>query len=349
MVSKMTVGSLFAGIGGLELGLESTGRFKTVWQVERDEYASKVLAKHWPNATRHDDVCKFPPDDSDRWKVDVICGGFPCQDISYAGKGAGLDGERSGLFFEAVRIICDLEPRYFVLENVAALLARGLDRVLGTLASVGYDAVWHCIPAAHVGAPHIRDRVFVIGSANPLCHGEDREANARVTAGASEVGERCEQGREPTSRRGESSNDGNTDRESKPIVAVDGKASRLPSVVAHAKGKQGRDEPKDNTDVPGRRSGSKPGSDHVHAGTMADAACIRRWSIPGREREQETERAEGSDREGWWETEPDVGRVADGVPSRVDRLRCLGNAVVPHVAAVVGEIILGMEATNDGP
>jgi len=306
MVSKMTVGSLFAGIGGLELGLESTGRFKTVWQVERDEYASKVLAKHWPNATRHDDVCKFPPDDSDRWKVDVICGGFPCQDISYAGKGAGLDGERSGLFFEAVRIICDLEPRYFVLENVAALLARGLDRVLGTLASVGYDAVWHCIPAAHVGAPHIRDRVFVIGY-------------------------------------------GNTDRESKPIVAVDGKASRLPSVVAHAKGKQGRDEPKDNTDVPGRRSGSKPGSDHVHAGTMADAACIRRWSIPGREREQETERAEGSDREGWWETEPDVGRVADGVPSRVDRLRCLGNAVVPHVAAVVGEIILGMEATNDGP
>ena len=102
-MSKLRVGSLFAGIGGLELGLESTGHFETVWQVEIDDYARKVLAKHWPDVRRHDDVRTFPTDDN--WECDVICGGFPCQDISYAGKGAGLDGERSGLFYELARVV----------------------------------------------------------------------------------------------------------------------------------------------------------------------------------------------------------------------------------------------------
>jgi len=182
----LTVGSLFAGIGGLELGLERTGGFKTVWQVENDEYATRVLERHWPGVRRWGDVRTFPPDTSGSrfsngvecegcqtkkrnvidsyktWHVDLICGGFPCQDISYAGKGAGLDGERSGLFYEAARIIRTLGPRYVLLENVAALLSRGLGDVLGTLASLGYDAEWHCIPAAAVGAPHIRDRVFIV-------------------------------------------------------------------------------------------------------------------------------------------------------------------------------------------
>ena len=162
----ITVGSLFAGIGGLELGLEMTGGFKTVWQVENDKYATRVLEKHWPDVRRWGDVATFPPDDGHDYRCDLICGGFPCQDISYAGKGEGLGGERSGLFYEAARVIRILEPRYVLLENVSALLTRGLDAVLGTLASLGYDAEWHCIPAAAVGAPHIRDRVFIIGYAN---------------------------------------------------------------------------------------------------------------------------------------------------------------------------------------
>ena len=135
------------------------------WQVEIDDYARRVLAKHWPDVPRWDDVRTFPPDDGRDWSVDVICGGFPCQDVSFAGKGAGLAGKRSGLWFEFARVVRELRPRYVLVENVAALLVRGLDAVLGTLASDGYDAEWACIPASSVGAPHQRDRVFIVAHA----------------------------------------------------------------------------------------------------------------------------------------------------------------------------------------
>jgi len=159
----MTFGSLFAGIGGMDLGLERAG-MECRWQCEIDPFARKVLAKHWPDVRRHDDVRTFPPKEGD-WHVDLIAGGFPCQDISFAGKGAGLAGERSGLWYEFARVVRDLRPRYVLVENVAALLVRGLDAVLGTLASLGYDAEWVCLPAAAVGAPHIRDRVFIVADA----------------------------------------------------------------------------------------------------------------------------------------------------------------------------------------
>jgi DNA (cytosine-5)-methyltransferase 1 len=151
-------GSLFAGIGGFDLGFERAG-MQCVWQVEIDDYATRVLEKHWPHVHRERDIRHCGSHNLE--PVDVICGGFPCQDISYAGLGAGLDGERSGLFFEAVRVVRELRPRVVVLENVAALLTRGLDRVLGTLAEIGYDAEWHCIPAAYFGAHFRRDRVFI--------------------------------------------------------------------------------------------------------------------------------------------------------------------------------------------
>lgn len=163
-------GSLFAGIGGFDLGFERAG-MECVWQVEKDEYANKVLAKHWPNILRHDDVKTFPPLDADGfytsdWEVDLICGGFPCQDISDAGKRKGINGERSGLWFEFKRIIRVLRPRYVVIENVSALLRRGFDVVLCGLSEVGYDAEWHCLSAAGFGAYHIRDRVFILAYPN---------------------------------------------------------------------------------------------------------------------------------------------------------------------------------------
>jgi len=161
VAEPLTFGSLFAGIGGFDLGFERAGMV-CKWQVEIDEYATKVLAKHWPGVRRHDDVRTWPKPDTER--VNVICGGFPCQDISYAGLGAGLDGERSGLFFEAVRVVRELQPRFVVLENVAALLTRGLDRVLGTLAEIGFDAEWHCIPSGVFGSHFRRDRMFIIAS-----------------------------------------------------------------------------------------------------------------------------------------------------------------------------------------
>ena len=157
----MTFGSLFAGIGGMDLGLERAS-FKCRWQVEIDDYARRVLAKHWPDVRRHDDVRTFPPDDGTDWRVDLIAGGFPCQDISSAGKRLGIEGPQSGLWSEYARVIGELRPRYALVENVSALLVRGMDRVLGDLAAVGYDAEWEVIPAAAVGAPHLRERMFIV-------------------------------------------------------------------------------------------------------------------------------------------------------------------------------------------
>lgn len=161
----LTLGSLFAGIGGFELGLERTGGFKTEWQVEIDPFCRRVLAKHWPDVRQWDDVRTFPPDES--WKVDAIAGGFPCQDISDSGKKAGINGERSGLWSEFARIIGEIRPRIVIVENVAALLRpkRGMGRVLGDLASIGYDADWSIVSACAMGAPHARERVFIVAHA----------------------------------------------------------------------------------------------------------------------------------------------------------------------------------------
>lgn len=154
----MTFGSLFAGIGGMDLGLERAG-LQCKWQVEIDEYCRRVLAKHWPDVRRHDDIRTFPP--AGDWTCDVIAGGFPCQDVSQAGRGVGLSGERSGLWFEFARTIRCLRPRFVLVENVPGLKHRGFSRVLSDLATLGYDAEWESISAAAFGAPHIRERLFI--------------------------------------------------------------------------------------------------------------------------------------------------------------------------------------------
>jgi len=158
-VSYGTIGSLFSGIGGLELGLERAGLGPVIWQAESDPFCQRVLETHWPEVTRYDEVQAIDGLAERPW---LICGGFPCQDISLAGAGAGIEGARSGLWAEYARIAGALGPEFIVVENVAALANRGLDRVLGDLATLGYDACWDCIPAAAVGAPHRRDRLFVV-------------------------------------------------------------------------------------------------------------------------------------------------------------------------------------------
>ena len=166
----LTFGSLFAGIGGMDLGFERAGMV-CKWQVEIDDYARRVLAKHWPDVRRHDDVRTFPPSDPSEWQVDCIAGGFPCQDISFAGRRDGLDGERSGLWWEFARIIRILRPRYVVVENVPGLLAPVRDGeqapigcVLGELAACGFDAEWDCLPASAFGAHFRGDRVFIVAN-----------------------------------------------------------------------------------------------------------------------------------------------------------------------------------------
>jgi DNA (cytosine-5)-methyltransferase 1 len=174
---KLKVLSLFAGIGGFDLGLERTGGFETVAFCEIDPRARKVLAKHWPEVPCYDDVCSLTGDAlaGDGIFVDAIVGGFPCQDLSAQGERAGLGGARSGLWFEMARLIGELRPRIVIVENVAELLDSGFGDVLGSLASIGYDAEWHCIPAGAIGAPHLRDRVWVIAhpSEEPGLHESD--------------------------------------------------------------------------------------------------------------------------------------------------------------------------------
>ena len=130
---------------------------------EIEPFPQKVLKKHWPGVPIYDDIRELTGARlaADGITVDVITGGFPCQDISFAGRGAGLAGERSGLFYEIARLIGELAPRFIIVENSAALLSRGLDSILGALASLGYDAVWNCIQAGNVGAAHIRDRLWI--------------------------------------------------------------------------------------------------------------------------------------------------------------------------------------------
>jgi DNA (cytosine-5)-methyltransferase 1 len=161
---------LFSGIGGFSLGLERSGAFKTVAFCEIDPFCRKVLAKHWPEVPQYDDIRTLTADRlaADGIAVDANCGGFPCQDISVAGKGAGLEGERSGLWSHFHRLIGEIRPRVAIVENVANLLAgpefkpgAWFGRVLGDLAEIGFDAEWDYLPASALGARHHRGRVWI--------------------------------------------------------------------------------------------------------------------------------------------------------------------------------------------
>ena len=312
----MSVGELFAGIGGIGLGFERAG-FEVGWQVEKDEYANRVLRKHWPNVRRWDDVCTFPPEPVDDWRVDVIAGGFPCQDISNAGQRAGIDGERSGLWGEFARIVSVLRPRFVVVENVAALLIRGMGRVCGDLAACRYDAEWRVVPAGGpggVGAPHRRERVFIVGYSSSsgreparggLCEGNPEEQRKRRPTDASnksgDVPDAAGVRRRPPGR---GKNAG-----PKRITTV------CPRDVPDADSDGRIENPDGESFEAGRDGPQKRSAVRVFAG-------------------RNTMQCED------WEAEPDVGRLVDGVPNRVDRLRCLGNAVVPAVAQYVAESIL---------
>lgn len=178
-MDKLKVLDLFSGIGGFSYGLEKTGLYETVAFCEWDKKCQAVLNKHWPSVPKFSDIANLVyleegilHDDLDGLtvftKADVITGGFPCQDISLAGKGAGIEGERSGYWKHYKRLIQEIKPKGVIIENVSALRNRGLDQVLQDLHEVGYDAEWHCIPASHLGATHQRDRIWIIAYSRSL-------------------------------------------------------------------------------------------------------------------------------------------------------------------------------------
>ncbi len=166
----MNVLDLFSGIGGFSLGLERAG-MRTVAFCEIDPWCQAVLSENWPHVPIHKDITALRG--SDVGPVDLICGGFPCQDVSISNvTGAGLDGARSGLWFEYARIIGELRPRFVIVENVAELLNRGMGRVLGALADLGYDAEWRVLRGLDVGLPFIRERIWIV--AEPQRQGRQR-------------------------------------------------------------------------------------------------------------------------------------------------------------------------------
>jgi len=265
MKDEIKIGSLFSGVGGIEIGLHNIGGFKTEWFVENEPYAREILKKRFPDTNIYGDITEL--DFRKVPGIDILTGGFPCQDISNAGKRAGIKGSRSGLwsyYLEAIRV---LRPKFTLIENVSVLINRGLDVVLSDLASVGYDAEWYNISASSVGAPHKRERVFII-SYPKLCgclHGQLKEQSTEARKYAQR------------------------DTCSSSTNVSDTYGQRL---ERKHKEKQGS-----------RKSKMSPG-----------------WR-------------------GQWATEPKLGRVANGVPNRVDRIKCLGNAVVPQVAEIFAEAI----------
>lgn len=325
----MNVVSLFAGIGGFELGLERAG-MTVVAQCEINPKCRLLLREHWPEVQQFEDVCTMRAADVPH-RVDVICGGFPCQDISFAGKGAGLAGERSGLWREYARLVREFRPDYVIVENVAALLGRGLGDVLGDLAALGYDAWWDCIPASAVGAPHRRDRLWLVAYPGGVEHEGFGDALRReIAAGLLETnlahaaGERWDgsgPGSEPA-RRGEPAEYG----------------SALADTARQRRGEAGRLRRGQSSERPACGGETINVANAESFGWCQDVIDEQGAHSGGPCAGQ---LAGGSPQGGGqWSVEPDVGRVAHGVPARVDRLHGLGNAVVPQIPEVIGRAII---------
>ncbi len=315
----MKVLDLFAGIGGFTLGLERAG-FETVAFCEIEPYTQKVLAKNWPEVPIYDDVRTITADRlaTDGIRVDVITGGFPCQDISVSGNQAGIqDGTRSGLWSECARLVGEIRPKYAIFENVTNLLnGHGGDwfkRVLWDISQVGYDAEWHCIPASELGAHHHRDRVWII--AYPRCkferdNGQLAKSQAQRTQGA--------------------------------IITTTIRENVADTASARSKAC--------GADRVGNDNQSCGDSEQLacasqQAESLADSnstQCQRRCLSVG----IQSQYANISGASGW-SVEPDVGRVANGVPNRSHRLKCLGNAVVPPVPELIGRAIMGKEGADE--
>jgi len=279
----LKVGSLFTGIGGIDLGLERAG-FEIAWQCELDSWCRQLLHQHWPSVPQYEDVTEMRGGQLE--PVEMLAGGFPCQDVSVAGRQAGLkEGTRSGLWSEYARLIGEIRPRYVLVENVPGLLVRGMDRVLGDLSELGYDAEWRTISAADVGAPHLRKRIWIVAypAEQRLQGGSTGRQNV---SGVADQSERCSE-------------------------------TRVADPVLPNANRPGLEKPGEKGTLPRRE--------------VAVGHCGSVGSVFGATKQPE--------RSEWWVIEPNVGRVAHGVPKRVDRLKGLGNAVVPQIVEHIGHLI----------
>lgn len=335
----MRIGSLFSGIGGLELGLEAAGVGHVAWQVEIDDFCRRILAKHWPEAARYDDVRTVGRGVLPH--VDVICGGYPCQDVSGAGKGAGLSGSRSGLWFEFARIVDELRPRYVIVENVASGARRWLPQVRADLLGLGYHTRAYRIAAADVGAGHLRRRIFVVAWANVAdADGGGQRAQRLAGNGGAVGGRRSDPDVPPAPANGRPGSD--TDPQ------------RRDEVQRGISDARGLAEPHDDAlrAGPPQREGER-GDAREERAPAQRAGRARGWK---RDREPQSAVVRGvhgvsgrvvlprrfpaaveGEQFAW---EP--ARLAKRGPGDGRAVSALGNAVVPQVAYVVGRVLLAV-------
>jgi DNA (cytosine-5)-methyltransferase 1 len=324
---------LFSGIGGFKLasdwvwGKESN----CVGFVEIDPFCQKVLNKHWPEVTVYDDITGFSYSGP---QVDLITGGFPCQDISIAGKGVGIEGERSGLWSEFKRIISECRPKFALIENVPILTHRGLDRVLCDLAEIGYDAEWQCISAAEVGAWHKRERIWIVAYPQKHDHREfGRENNSegeilkgRETKIRSKFTRPREDVPDPTGSR---LSTGSNIKQGGDILSEVGEA------------KKGEQAGRGRGSETGEVCETVPNTESKRCEKSRGEATTKRFeqdckiSDTTNARAKRVYQRENLSSGIQWKSEPELGRVAHGVPNRVDRLKGLGNAIVPQVAYII--------------
>lgn len=319
MSQPLTVASFFSGVGLLDLGLEWAG-WRTVSVSEVNPYANRILALRYPDAPNLGDLHGI----TDVPQATLWAGGFPCQPVSVAGKRAAQDDTR-WLWPRWSELIGDLRPPYLLLENVSNLLAvndgRAFGDVLGTLAARGYDAEWDCLPASAVGASHERDRVWVIGTlADPGGIGRRQGSGFFGRLGPARRGPVSD----PASHRRpewRTRRDVGRDAHQAWRAGEPERTYPAPGTMAYSSGERSGEARRLQRGRPLAHA-VFAGLEGHERGVVALADCRRHHADPARP--------------GWWSAEPGLGRVAHGVPHRVDRLRCLGNGVVPQVAEFIG-------------
>ena len=360
-MKKIKLLDTFSGIGGFKVAQEIVGGFETTQFVENDPYCQKVLKKHWPHIPIHDDIRTFT---AEPFQYDAVCGGFPCQDVSTAGRGKGITQEtRSGLFYELMRVIRMVRPKYVILENVAAILNNGLDIVLGELSQAGYDAEWAVISASSLGACHRRSRWWLVAyPKSQSSNGSKFKSSVNKKSSISKLGNSNVTTSDPN-------NNGLPSAEkSRSIEKTDGRAEERKNQTCQS---QGSSESKNSGDI----QLSLANTESIGHGRRDDKRCKiqeRQFLSGEQERREVWDKTKGCDNTSsnsdslrtqskdykpnnasWkmpvgngktkrtlnpnWRqyvSQPTLRRGDDGLRNRVDRLKALGNAVVPQVAAI---------------
>jgi len=361
-MDKLKLLDTFAGIGGFSYAAEKlVGGFKTVQFIEIDPYCQQILNKNFPNIPIHDDITTYR---AEPYSADIICGGFPCTDISVAGRGEGItEATRSGLWFQLIRTIRMVRPKYFVLENVSAILNNGLDIVLRDIYEAGYDAEWCCIPSSFVGACHQRDRWWLIAypisfrsrSQSEIQTGRDSTSScnrSRNVANSNSM-QRLDVLRQESKQRQETQQR-TSDRNNKSgnVANTDNNGSSRTTESRSTQETNGRCEEREDFSIESKGSGKSQNSRDFQQ-FSSNSKCNRLQGEVGSRVYRPTWKTQNIRclNPSWRQylSQPTIRRGDDGLSNKLDashrikRLKALGNAIVPQVAAIPLQRVIQLE------